>query len=247
MESSLSSPDSVESQRRESPTRSSPPSPVALGLRSPSSSGVPVAEPNLPPEARGKAVLFLDDGLASCKPARQRRTHLCALSGQTSRWRGGAWEEVRRCRSWRRRNLPSPRPAPVLRPVPRDVVGLCFNCFAADHVAAAVACRNPTRCFRCKGVGHTAVRCKKQPSPSNPGPRRPPPALDLRNVLRSRPRGATTSAHSTSPVAFPAATPASTCCSCPTTNDPSNLSKPGPLRSSKRNGPPPTALWGHRQ
>lgn len=73
-------------------------------------------------------------------------------------------QEVRRRRSWRRRPQASRRQPPASRPVPRDLVGLCFNCFAADHVAAV--CRNPTRCFRCKEVGHTSALQKNRQAPS---------------------------------------------------------------------------------
>lgn len=44
-----------------------------------------------------------------------------------------------------------------------DLVNLCFNYFASDHVAAA--CHNPERCFRCKDIGHTSVHCKRPCSP----------------------------------------------------------------------------------
>lgn len=83
--------------------------------------------------------------------------------------------------------------AVVSRPVPRDLIGCCFNCFADDPVAASY--RNPTRCFRCKEVGHTLDLCKKATSPTSP------PITDLRDVLLSRPMVVANSAIRRSPSA----------------------------------------------
>ena len=52
-------------------------------------------------------------------------------------------------RRWRRRD-----PAPKSRPVPDNLVGLCFNCLASYHVH--VKCTFPSRCFSCLQEGHHA-------------------------------------------------------------------------------------------
>lgn len=52
--------------------------------------------------------------------------------------------------SSRRRRLPC-------RPVPVDLHGRCFNCFAGSHRTAQ--CRSRTRCFRCHGLGHCSAAC----------------------------------------------------------------------------------------
>jgi hypothetical protein len=49
-----------------------------------------------------------------------------------------------------RRRVP-PRSA---RPVPPNLVGLCFDCLACDHVKAA--CTFLSRCFNCRHEGHRA-------------------------------------------------------------------------------------------
>ncbi|CAL4898611.1 unnamed protein product [Urochloa decumbens] len=68
-------------------------------------------------------------------------------------------------RGWRRQAAPPRREA---RPVPADLVGLCFNCFAPGHVAAA--CRNPPKCIRCRREGHRARTCKRPRSPPEGAP-----------------------------------------------------------------------------
>lgn len=51
--------------------------------------------------------------------------------------------------------------APASRPVPADLVGKCFNCFAEDHVRAD--CKASARCFNCKETGHHACDCPLPP------------------------------------------------------------------------------------
>lgn len=68
-------------------------------------------------------------------------------------------------RRWRRRPV---RPAPTPRPVPPELVGLCFNCLAPDHVAAH--CRFPSRCLHCRDTGHRARMCKRARSPRRDAP-----------------------------------------------------------------------------
>lgn len=43
------------------------------------------------------------------------------------------------------------------RPVPVDLRGLCFNCFASTHRAAQ--CRSRPRCFKCRKLGHRSYTC----------------------------------------------------------------------------------------
>jgi len=60
--------------------------------------------------------------------------------------------ESRWKRQERRRQAYCPR-----RPVPTDLRGRCFNCFAFDHRAAS--CRSKPRCFRCRALGHRSSDC----------------------------------------------------------------------------------------
>lgn len=102
------------------------------------------------------------------------------------------WQVVTRKKVWRRVEYPQPRQEG--RPVPADLVGLCFNCFIADHVARD--CRFLSHCLRYKCEGHQARFCKRPCSPdlvevrenagcrATPGERRP----------RSRCRAGTSSA-----------------------------------------------------
>ncbi|CAD6230183.1 unnamed protein product [Miscanthus lutarioriparius] len=64
------------------------------------------------------------------------------------------FRRVQSRRRWRRAAVPS-------RPVPRDLVGKCFNCFAEDHVRAK--CTSPPRCFACREVGHQERDCSFRP------------------------------------------------------------------------------------
>lgn len=61
---------------------------------------------------------------------------------------GDGWQVVGRRRA--RRTVPRLSP-------PVDLRGRCFNCFSPSHFAAA--CRRPTRCFGCRGLGHRALEC----------------------------------------------------------------------------------------
>lgn len=68
------------------------------------------------------------------------------------------FHEVHSRRRWRR------AVQEVARPVPADLVGKCFYCFATDHVRAD--CRQPGKCFNCREPGHQARDC---PLPRAPG------------------------------------------------------------------------------
>lgn len=46
------------------------------------------------------------------------------------------------------------------RPVPADLRGRCFNCFAVDH--RAFQCKSRPRCFTCKLLGHRSVACPRR-------------------------------------------------------------------------------------
>ena len=43
---------------------------------------------------------------------------------------------------------------------PKDLRGRCFNCLSPSHFVAA--CRRPTRCLVCHGLGHRASACSYQ-------------------------------------------------------------------------------------
>jgi hypothetical protein len=60
---------------------------------------------------------------------------------------------------------------PPRRPVPRDLIGRCFNCLRTDHVVAA--CTHLVYCLRCHGEGHQVHTCKRPRSPdlASPPPR----------------------------------------------------------------------------
>lgn len=64
--------------------------------------------------------------------------------------------EVYSRRRWRR------AAPPVSRPVPADLVGKCFNCFAEDHVRAD--CTATAKCFNCRQAGHHACDCMIPPA-----------------------------------------------------------------------------------
>jgi hypothetical protein len=55
-------------------------------------------------------------------------------------------------RRWRRRASPT-----LPKPVPADLVGLCFNCLGDDHVKKD--CTYPSRCRTCRCEGHRARYC----------------------------------------------------------------------------------------
>lgn len=110
------------------------------------------------------------------------------------------FRQVRSRRRWRR--VASPR-----RPVPSNLVGLCFNCLAGDHVHAD--CTFPAKCYNCRDVGHQARDCPHPPVTGRWEGKRgrsPPRASGFRRGARRRrsspSRGAspadTVSAHSAS-------------------------------------------------
>jgi hypothetical protein len=65
----------------------------------------------------------------------------------------GDWQEVVHSRA--RRAASDPR-----RWSPKDLRGRCFNCLSPSHFVAA--CRRPTRCLVCHGLGHRASACSYQ-------------------------------------------------------------------------------------
>ena len=108
------------------------------------------------------------------------------------------FREVHSRRRWRR------RPSPTLaRPVPPDLVGLCFNCLRDDHIRAN--CRFPPRCRTCRQEGHRARFCPMATFVTgakrgrSPGIARRAPARRRRSPERWRPpRDDTVSARSVS-------------------------------------------------
>lgn len=56
-------------------------------------------------------------------------------------------------RRWRRR-----APRKTVKPVPKNLEGLCFNCLADDHVKAD--CSEEAKCFICRQPGHEARECR---------------------------------------------------------------------------------------
>ncbi|CAO2045655.1 unnamed protein product [Urochloa humidicola] len=92
------------------------------------------------------------------------------------------WQEAesKRSRKARRRAERGPR-----RRVPADLRGLCFNCFAPEHRAAA--CLNRTRCFRCRRPGHRASWCPNSGTSMRPAPpAQPSVASGLRKMAWRR-------------------------------------------------------------
>lgn len=83
MESSLSSPDSVESRRRVFPTRSPSPTPVALSSQSLNLAGSPVAEPKTL-ETRGRGS---SSSTVGCLQVRSARLRQIGPSAQPNRQR----------------------------------------------------------------------------------------------------------------------------------------------------------------
>jgi hypothetical protein len=63
------------------------------------------------------------------------------------------WQEVESQKAlWRRLKAARRR-----RPVSVDHAGRCFNCFHMTHIAAR--CRQWTRCFHCRELGHRSFAC----------------------------------------------------------------------------------------
>jgi hypothetical protein len=52
-------------------------------------------------------------------------------------------------------------PLRLTKPVPSELVGLCFNCLASSHVKAV--CRSLSRCYNCWVEGHRASACRLPP------------------------------------------------------------------------------------
>lgn len=85
-------------------------------------------------------------------PSAARVAHLPRLSTLPD---ADGFRLVQSRRRWRRRATPRQS-----RPVPPNLVGLCFNCLASNHVKTV--CRFPTRCFRCRCEGHRAHDCGRR-------------------------------------------------------------------------------------
>lgn len=62
------------------------------------------------------------------------------------------FHQVHSRRRWRRR-----LPTRLLKPLPEDLIGLCFNCLGDDHVKADY--RFPSCCRSCRREGHHARNC----------------------------------------------------------------------------------------
>ncbi|CAN6381159.1 unnamed protein product [Urochloa humidicola] len=64
------------------------------------------------------------------------------------------WQQAESKRSRKARLRATRRPH---RRVPADLRGLCFNCLSPNHRAAAFYSK--THCFKCRRLGHRALRC----------------------------------------------------------------------------------------
>ncbi|KAK8443814.1 hypothetical protein SEVIR_9G037201v4 [Setaria viridis] len=117
---------------------------------------------------RPRPRMLLEREASDVAHASGRELHIPNISDEGPS--GEGWVEVRRRRGQHRDNL-GLHPAP--RSVPVDLVGRCFNCFATDHVAAA--CRNPSRCLRCRREDHRSL----------PPTRQGQPILSLLDILAS--------------------------------------------------------------
>lgn len=62
------------------------------------------------------------------------------------------FHEVHSRRRWLRRSPPR-----AVKPVPEDLIDLCFNCLGNNHVKAE--CTFPSRCRSCRQEGHRARFC----------------------------------------------------------------------------------------
>jgi len=153
-------------------------------------------------------------------------------------------------RRWRRRSPPR-----VARPVPPELVGLCFNCLANNHVKAE--CTFPVRCYNCRDEGHRASSCTLPRSSGAKRSRSPPRAVDggvRRRVSRRRlPVDAGRRAHTNdndTTSARPASTGHSTsiphCCRPP--SPPPRPSPPTPpVVTAVADASPGVAVGGRRQ
>jgi hypothetical protein len=96
--------------------------------------------------------------MADARHGRPEQAHQAAQPPQPWPDASGEWQVVARRKRWRRLARQAPPPSPR-RPVPADLVGLCFSCLRPGHVAAA--CSNVTRCLCCHRKGHQARACKR--------------------------------------------------------------------------------------
>jgi hypothetical protein len=95
------------------------------------------------------------------RPAPRSEVGFCSLPQLNADEQG--WTLVRHRRSGRC----GPHPlCPPRRQVSEDMRGLCFNCLLSSHYA--VACRRPTRCFRCLEPDHRSYRCPRRLAASKP-------------------------------------------------------------------------------
>ena len=113
------------------------------------------------------------------------RRHAYAQPRRAAATDAEGWQKFEsRAARRRRRRVVRPR-----RPVPADLAGLCFNCFSPAHSAAQ--CRQKTRCFHCKALGHRSYVCPGATSCGGAGPRRQPaPRVPFWRRITSAPESA---------------------------------------------------------
>jgi hypothetical protein len=98
---------------------------------------------------------------SSCPPASSLNSDRCAAQDDGGFEQG--WCLVRRRRWWRKERLsrharqPSAQHMQGKLKFRERMHGRCFNCLALDHKVEH--CRDPTRCWRCKGNGHVSSQC----------------------------------------------------------------------------------------
>jgi hypothetical protein len=100
---------------------------------------------------------FLADARRSHPRVSPPRGHVASAVVHPARLTGppdvDGFYQVQSRRRWRRRAPPKP-----VKPVPKNLVGLCFNCLAGDHVKADYIWR--ARCFLYKQPGHEVRECR---------------------------------------------------------------------------------------